>query len=69
VREEYLRTLEHLITATQVRHPVVGDLARRVRFRAFDEPMLDAARARGQEQVRAELDRLDGAGPGRPGRR
>ncbi len=58
VRDEYLRTLEHLITATQVRHPVVGDLARRVRFRAFDEPMLDAARARGQEQVRAELDRL-----------
>ena len=58
MRDEYLRTLEHLITATQVRHPVVGDLARRVRFRAFDEPMLDAARARGQEQVRAELDRL-----------
>ncbi len=58
MREEYLRTLEHLITATQVRHPVVGDLARRVRFRAFDEPMLDAARTRGQEEVRAELDRL-----------
>ncbi|HEX5813320.1 MAG TPA: carboxyl transferase domain-containing protein, partial [Pseudonocardia sp.] len=58
MREEYLRTLEHLITATQVRHPVVGDLARRVRFRAFDEPMLDAARTRGQEEVRAELDHL-----------
>ena len=58
MRDEYLRTLEHLITATQVRHPVVGDLARRVRFRGFDEPLLDAARARGQEQVRAELDRL-----------
>ena len=64
-REEYLRTLEHLITATQVRHPVVGDLARQVRFRSFDEPLIDAARARGQEQVRAELDRLDGA-PTRP---
>jgi acetyl/propionyl-CoA carboxylase alpha subunit/acetyl-CoA carboxylase carboxyltransferase component len=56
--EEYLRTLDHLVTATQVRHPVVGDLARRVRFRCFDEPEMAAARARGQEQVRAELDRL-----------
>jgi acetyl/propionyl-CoA carboxylase alpha subunit/acetyl-CoA carboxylase carboxyltransferase component len=63
VREEYLRTLDHLVTATQVRHPVVGDLARRVRFRGFDEPLMDAARARGQQQVRAELDRLDGADP------
>jgi acetyl/propionyl-CoA carboxylase alpha subunit/acetyl-CoA carboxylase carboxyltransferase component len=62
-REEYLRTLEHLITATQVRHPVVGGLARRVRFRSFDEPLMDAARARGQQQVRAKLDRLDGADP------
>ena len=58
LREEYLHTLEHLITATQVRHPVVGDLARRVRFRAFDEPLMEATRARGQKQVRAELDRL-----------
>ena len=58
IREEYLRTLEHLITATQVRHPVVGDLARRVLFRGFDEPLLAAARARGQQEVRAELDRL-----------
>ena len=58
IREEYLRTLEHLITATQVRHPVVGDLARRVLFRSFDEPLLAAARARGQQEVRAELDRL-----------
>jgi acetyl-CoA carboxylase carboxyltransferase component/biotin carboxyl carrier protein len=58
VRDEYLRTLEDLVTATQVRHPVVGDLARRVRFRSFDEPLMDAARARGQEQVRAELDLL-----------
>ena len=58
IREEYLRTLEQLITATQVRHPVVGDLARRVLFRSFDEPLLAAARARGQQEVRAELDRL-----------
>ncbi|HVL84444.1 MAG TPA: carboxyl transferase domain-containing protein [Pseudonocardia sp.] len=56
--EEYLRTLDHLVTATQLRHPVVGDLARRVRYRCFDEPLIAQARARGQEQVRAQLDRL-----------
>ena len=60
-REEYLRTLEHLITATQVRHPVVGDLARRVRYRTFDEPLMDRARARGQQEVGAQLDRIAAA--------
>ncbi len=57
-RDEYQRMLDHLITATQLRHPVVGALARRVRYRCFDAPLIAAARARGQQQVRAELDRL-----------
>jgi acetyl/propionyl-CoA carboxylase alpha subunit/acetyl-CoA carboxylase carboxyltransferase component len=58
--EDYLRVLDHLVTATQLRHPVVGGLARRVRYRCFDEPLIAAARARGQQQVRAELDLLAG---------
>ena len=59
LREEYLRTLEHLITATQVRHPVVGDLARpRAVPRASTSRCWTPTRARGQKQVRAELDRL-----------
>ena len=47
--------------ATQVRYPVVGDLARSVRFRWFDEPLIEAARERGLRQ-RARAAAL----PGRP---
>src|SRR5208283_4659554 len=36
----------------------IGDLARQVRYRLFDAPLLAAERARAQQQVRAELDRL-----------
>ncbi|WP_203336745.1 ATP-binding protein [Nocardioides limicola] len=37
--------LERLVRATQLRFPVVGDLARSVRFRWFDQPLVDAERA------------------------
>ncbi|MCW2716464.1 carboxyl transferase domain-containing protein [Pseudonocardia sp.] len=57
-REEYQRVLDRLVTATQLRHPVVGGLARRVRYTCFDAPLIDAERAAGQAEVRAELDRL-----------
>jgi acetyl/propionyl-CoA carboxylase alpha subunit/acetyl-CoA carboxylase carboxyltransferase component len=57
-REDYLRTLDQLVTATQLRHPVVGNLARRVRYSCFDAPLIAAERARGQAQVRERLDAL-----------
>ena len=37
--------LDRLVLATQLRFPVVGDLARSVRFRWFDQPLVDAERA------------------------
>ena len=37
--------LDRLVLATQLRFPVVGDLARSVRFRWFDQPSVDEARA------------------------
>ncbi|HET6741479.1 MAG TPA: biotin/lipoyl-containing protein, partial [Kribbella sp.] len=37
--------LDRLVPATQLRFPVVGDLARSVRFRWFDQPQVDAERA------------------------
>ncbi|HEY8454827.1 MAG TPA: carboxyl transferase domain-containing protein [Actinopolymorphaceae bacterium] len=37
--------LDRLVLATQLRFPVVGDLARSVRFRWFDQPLVDEARA------------------------
>ena len=57
-RDGYRRMIDQLLTATQVRHPAIGDLARQVRYRCFDAPLLAAERARAQERVRAELDRL-----------
>ncbi|MDP9318341.1 MAG: biotin/lipoyl-binding protein, partial [Actinomycetota bacterium] len=57
-RDGYLRVLDHLVSATQLRHPMIGDLARQVRYRCFDAPLIAAERARIRQQVRAELDRL-----------
>jgi acetyl/propionyl-CoA carboxylase alpha subunit/acetyl-CoA carboxylase carboxyltransferase component len=59
-REGYRRVINQLLSATQLRHPGVGDLARQVRYRCFDEPLIAAERARGQQEVRAELDHLAG---------
>lgn len=36
--------LDRLIIATQVRYPVIGNVARNVRFRFFDEPQIRKAR-------------------------
>jgi acetyl/propionyl-CoA carboxylase alpha subunit/acetyl-CoA carboxylase carboxyltransferase component len=43
--DEAHEVLDRLVVATQLRFPVVGDLARSVRFRWFDQPLVDAARA------------------------
>ncbi|WP_246456046.1 carboxyl transferase domain-containing protein [Nocardioides mesophilus] len=47
--------LERLGRATQLRFPVIGDLARSVRFRWFDQPAVDAERAGVLAGVRDEL--------------
>ncbi|GAA1846701.1 biotin carboxylase N-terminal domain-containing protein [Pseudonocardia ailaonensis] len=62
LREEYLRTLDELVPATQLRHPVVGELARQVRYRCFDAPAVEAERERVRREVRGQLDALPGAG-------
>ena len=58
VRDGYRRMIDQLVSTTQLRHPGVGELARQVRYRCFDEPLIAAERARAQQEVRAELDRL-----------
>src|SRR4051812_36016221 len=45
VADQVRDVLDRLVAATQLRYPVVGDLARSVRFRWFDQPLVDAARA------------------------
>ncbi len=59
LRERAGLTLEHLIEATQVRFPVVSDLARGVVFRWFAQPLLRRNRARVYATIRNDLRYLD----------
>ena len=56
--EGYRQALDSLVTATQLRHPVVGDLARQVRYRLFDAPLIADAAAMVRHEVREQLDHL-----------
>ncbi len=59
--------LERLVRATQLRFPVVGDLARSTRFRWFDQPLVDQERLSVLAGVRDEVAAL-AADPGAPDR-
>ncbi|MFC0506987.1 ATP-binding protein [Micromonospora costi] len=59
LRELVGQALEHLIFATQLRFPVVGDLARGVVFRWAAQPMLRRKRAEVYAGVRGHLRYLD----------
>ena len=56
LRDDFHETLDRLIVATQLRYAAVGELARSVRFRAFDQPVIESTRTRvlatGREQLR-----------------
>jgi acetyl/propionyl-CoA carboxylase alpha subunit/acetyl-CoA carboxylase carboxyltransferase component len=59
--------LDRLVRSTQLRFPVVGDLARSTRFRWFDQPLVDAERSSVLAGVRTEVAALaaDGNAPDR----
>jgi acetyl/propionyl-CoA carboxylase alpha subunit/acetyl-CoA carboxylase carboxyltransferase component len=59
--------LERLVRSTQLRFPAVGDLARSVRFRWFDQPLVDAERSSVLAGVRDEVTAL-AADPDAPDR-
>ena len=65
IADQVRDVLERLVAATQLRYPVVGDLARSVRFRWFDQPLVDAVRASVLAGVRDEVRYL-AANPGAP---
>ncbi|HEY0401440.1 MAG TPA: biotin/lipoyl-containing protein, partial [Blastococcus sp.] len=44
LREGVAEVLDRLIVATQLRYPSVGDVARAVRFRYFEKPLVEQAR-------------------------
>jgi acetyl/propionyl-CoA carboxylase alpha subunit/acetyl-CoA carboxylase carboxyltransferase component len=59
LRELVGEALERLIVATQLRFPVIGDLARSLVFRWFAQPLLRRTRAEVYNRVRRHLRYLD----------
>ncbi len=57
-QDEVRDTLDRLIAATQAQYPAIGNLARSVRHRCIDRPLLDHARADVHDEVRASLRAL-----------
>ena len=51
--------LDRLVVATQLRFPKVGELARAVRYRAFDRPILAGLRSVAYDEVSAIAAQLD----------
>jgi acetyl/propionyl-CoA carboxylase alpha subunit/acetyl-CoA carboxylase carboxyltransferase component len=58
VADQAREVLDRLVLATQLRYPLVGDLARSARFRWFDQPVVDAERSAVLADVSAELTYL-----------
>jgi acetyl/propionyl-CoA carboxylase alpha subunit/acetyl-CoA carboxylase carboxyltransferase component len=54
-RAELLETLDRVVMATQLRHPVAGLLARSVRFRLFDGPLIQASHDETLKVMRDQL--------------
>ncbi len=50
--------LDHIIAITHESYPAISDLAREVRYRHFDEPLFERARARVFHEVEEHLDYL-----------
>ncbi|MCK0089972.1 ATP-grasp domain-containing protein [Rhodococcus sp. F64268] len=55
VSSELNEVLDRLIVATQVRFPVIGDTARNLRYRFFEEPVIRKAREQVYDGVRGSL--------------
>jgi acetyl/propionyl-CoA carboxylase alpha subunit/acetyl-CoA carboxylase carboxyltransferase component len=57
-RDDVRDTLDRLIAATQARYPSIGNLARSVRHRCIDRPLLARARAEVHDEARRSLHAL-----------
>jgi acetyl/propionyl-CoA carboxylase alpha subunit/acetyl-CoA carboxylase carboxyltransferase component len=66
-RADVAEVLDRLVVATQLRYPSVGDLARAVRYRYFEEPVVLEARQRVLDQAQRLLDELDAGARGASG--
>src|SRR4051812_291955 len=61
-RAEVADVLDRLVVATQLRYPAVGDLARAVRYRYFEEPVVQENREVILDQAAALLAQLEETG-------
>ncbi len=58
IQEAAGEVVERLVVATRLRYPVVGDLARSIRYEAFERPLIEDTRSQVYSDVRATLARL-----------
>jgi acetyl/propionyl-CoA carboxylase alpha subunit/acetyl-CoA carboxylase carboxyltransferase component len=58
VGDDFREALDRLVVAHEGRDPIIADLAREVRFRYFDEPIISEARERVYAEMREHVDRL-----------
>jgi acetyl/propionyl-CoA carboxylase alpha subunit/acetyl-CoA carboxylase carboxyltransferase component len=69
VGDELRALLDRLTAAAEGRDPILADLSREVRFRYFDEPVIEAATGAAYRDAEAQLAQLaaepDGAGAGK----
>ena len=66
LRDELAEVLDRLIVATQLRYPSVGDVARAVRFRYFEKPLVQQARQEVVDQAERLLAELAESPAARP---
>ena len=58
VGDDFRHALDQLLAAAEGSDPILSDLARRVRFRYFDEPVIEAAREQVYAAASLDLDAL-----------
>ncbi|MGS0684166.1 ATP-binding protein [Nakamurella sp. GG22] len=59
-RQAIGEVVERLVVATRLRYPVLGDLARSIRYEAYERPLIEDARSKVYEYVRAHRTALGG---------
>ncbi|HEY7815078.1 MAG TPA: biotin/lipoyl-containing protein, partial [Nakamurella sp.] len=55
VRKRVGAVVERLVVATRSRYPLIGDLARSIRYEVYERPVIEAARTKLYDEVRADL--------------
>ena len=60
MRQRVGAVVERLVVATRSRYPLVGDLARSIRYEVYERPVIEEARTSLYEEVRAEVAVLAG---------